>query len=128
MPTDPGQGSLFSDLPPPLGKPLRFRSHKRPLWTENKARLIERYLFYFVLITRHGAYIDGFAAPQDPKNTDSWAAKLVLESKPQLLREFWLCDIHRPGIVALKSMVATLPRVPGRRIEILTGDFNKKVS
>jgi hypothetical protein len=48
------QANLFADLPPPAGKPLRFKPQQRPLWTENKAKLIERYLFYFVLVTKHG--------------------------------------------------------------------------
>ena len=41
-----------------------IRRLKYPVWTESKARLIERYLYYFVLITKHGTYIDGFAGPQ----------------------------------------------------------------
>jgi three-Cys-motif partner protein len=121
------QGNLFSELPPPSGKPIRFKPQHRPLWTENKAKLIERYLFYFVLITKHGAYIDGFAAPQNPKNQDSWAAKLVLESKPSLLREFWLCDINKDGIAALRNLKSKLPHVRGRTIEVIEGDFNQTV-
>jgi hypothetical protein len=58
------QGNLFHDLTAPAAKPLKFKPARHPIWTENKAKLIERYLFYFVLITKHGAYIDGFAAPQ----------------------------------------------------------------
>jgi hypothetical protein len=76
------QGILFVDLPPPADRPIRFRSPERPIWTENKAKLIERYLYYFVMITKHGAYIDGFAGPQYPEKQDAWAAKLVIESKP----------------------------------------------
>jgi three-Cys-motif partner protein len=121
------QGNLFADLPPPAGKVLRFKPQQRPLWTENKAKLIERYLFYFVLVTKHGTYIDGFAAPQNPKSPESWAAKLVLESKPQLLREFWLCDLSEKGIAALERLKHRQPRVKGRIIEIVTGDFNVKV-
>lgn len=45
--------------PEPRVKPLI-----NPIWTENKAKLIERYLYYFVLVTHHGTYIDGFAGPQ----------------------------------------------------------------
>jgi hypothetical protein len=74
-----GQGSLFPDLPAPAPKPLKFKPARHPIWTENKAKLIERYLYYFVLITKHGAYIDGFAAPQANDKPESWAAKLVLE-------------------------------------------------
>jgi hypothetical protein len=50
------------------------------LWTGNKAMLIERYLYYFVLVTKHGTYIDGFAGPQDTDRPESWAARLVLEA------------------------------------------------
>jgi hypothetical protein len=42
----------------------------------NKARLIYRYLFYFVLVTKHGTYIGGFAGPQGVQ--ENWAAQLVL--------------------------------------------------
>ena len=60
----------------PKAKPTRRL--KYPLWTENKARLIERYLYYFVLITKHGTYIDGFAGPQKKEPPFTWAAKFVL--------------------------------------------------
>jgi three-Cys-motif partner protein len=123
----PEQGNLFADLPPPVGKPIKFTPQRRPLWTENKAKFIERYLFYFVLITKHGAYIDGFAAPQDVTNPASWAAKLVLESQPPLLREFWLCDISAQGIAALQRLKADQPKVRGRNIEVVAGDFNRTV-
>src|SRR5689334_25365208 len=117
------QLNLFSEMPPPADKPLKFAPAHRPIWTENKAKLIERYLYYFVLVTKHGAYIDGFAAPQDPNNPGSWAAKLVLESKPAYLREFWLCDVNKNGVAALEAMVATLPRVRNRTINVVQGDF-----
>jgi hypothetical protein len=50
------------------GVPSRRRKEmpNRALWTENKALLIERYLYYFVLVTKSGTYIDGFAGPQSP--------------------------------------------------------------
>ena len=89
--TDQEQLALF-DLPPAPPQQKVFRSLDRPLWTEHKAKLISRYLYYFVLITRHGVYIDGFAGPQQPDQPDSWAAKLVLESEPRWMREFALCD------------------------------------
>ena len=41
-----------------------FQSLRYPLWTENKARLIQEYIKLFTYVTKHGAYIDGFAAPQ----------------------------------------------------------------
>ncbi len=56
---------------------------RSPVWTDNKARLIMHYLHYFVLLTKHGTYIDGFAGPQSKCDSDSWAAKLVLASEPR---------------------------------------------
>jgi hypothetical protein len=64
-------------LPEKNFKPLRF-----PLWTQNKARLIQEYLRLFEFITRHGTYIDGFAGPQASADADMWAAKLVLKTEP----------------------------------------------
>jgi three-Cys-motif partner protein len=123
-----GQLNLFADLPPPVDKPIQFKPAERPIWTENKAKLIERYLFYFVLITKHGAYIDGFAGPQYDGKEDAWAAKLVLESKPAFLRNFWLCDIDPKGIAKLEALKASQPKIRNRTIEIVPGDFNAKVS
>jgi hypothetical protein len=44
--------------------------------------MISIYLRLFVYITKHGAYIDGFAGPQEPTMPEMWTAKLVLESEP----------------------------------------------
>ncbi len=123
-----GQLNLFADLPPPADKPIQFKPAERPIWTENKAKLIERYLFYFVLITKHGAYIDGFAGPQYDSKEDAWAAKLVLESKPAFLRNFWLCDIDPRDIAKLEALKAAQPKIRNRTIEIIPGDFNANVS
>ena len=59
------QTELFSDLRP-AGKP---RPHVRqppvgieaPLWTIDKSRLIDEYLHHFLLVTKHGVYLDLFA-------------------------------------------------------------------
>jgi three-Cys-motif partner protein len=119
-------GNLFDNLPLPGKKPLRFKPARHPIWTENKAKLIERYLYYFVLITKHGVYIDGFAGPQSDKS-DGWAAKLVLESKPAFLRRFVLCEISPAGLAKLNELVANQPAIKGRSIEIFPGDFNANV-
>src|SRR3984885_11203175 len=121
-----GQGSLFDNLPPPGGKPIKFTPAIRPLWTENKAKLIERYLFYFVLITKHGAYIDGFAGPQYRDREDAWAAKMVLESKPALLRKFWLCELDPISVSRLEELVSSQPKIRGRSIQVIPGAFNQR--
>src|ERR1700739_3723908 len=50
----------------PLPKKRTFKRVEHPIWSHNKARFIAQYLKYFVQITKHGAYIDGFAGPQYP--------------------------------------------------------------
>jgi three-Cys-motif partner protein len=123
-------GNLFKDLPLPAPGPKRltFKRPEHPIWTESKAKLISRYLYYFVLITRHGAYIDGFAAPQAEGKPESWAAKLVLESKPAFLRDFWLCDVSSSGVEALNRLKQAQPNMPGRTVDVVPGDFNIAVS
>ena len=109
----------------PQVSPIRER-----IWTENKAKLIERYLYYFVLITKHGTYIDGFAGPQYGDKTDSWAAKLVLESEPRRLRHFHLYDIKKDQFKQLEALKDSQPppnrerKEPKRTINVTRGDFN----
>ena len=125
-----GQGGLWSEdeLPPSTSKlPDRdFKSLRYPLWTQNKARLIQEYLRLFEMITKHGTYIDGFAAPQEAAHPDMWAAKLVLEMTPKWFRDFWLCDISPPGVERLRALQAEHASA-NRHIRVLEGDFNETV-
>jgi three-Cys-motif partner protein len=105
----------------------KFKAPGLPVWTDSKARLIERYLHYFVLVTRHGAYIDGFAGPQY-LDVDEYAAKLVLERElerdPPRLRHFHLVDVGRPQVDLLRQLQA---RSAARDVRVYGGDFNKVV-
>src|SRR2546423_128709 len=114
-----------SELPWPEPLPERPRDTepkvkrlKTFLSTEHKAKLIERYLYYFVLITKHGTYIDGFAGPQQPSQPDTWAAKLVLENEPRRLRHFHLFDINPRKCEHLERLKAAQPErdSKGRKI------------
>lgn len=109
-------------LQPRLEPKVRTPSH--PVWTENKARLIERYLYYFVLVTHHGSYIDAFAGPQKPEKPDTWAAKLVIESEPPWLRHFYLFDQDAAKVSLLKELAA---KQSGRDIRVYQGDSNKRI-
>jgi len=121
------QQELFPHLPR-KPKEVLIPRIQHPVWTENKARLIERYLYYFVLITHHGTYIDGFAGPQWPKKPSMWAARLVLQSKPQWLRNFYLYEMKASKAKLLQKLKTNRRCVaPGRRIHIYKGDFNSKV-
>jgi three-Cys-motif partner protein len=126
---------LFPGFKPELpGKIRRYKRVECPIWTENKAHFIQKYLRYFVQVTKHGAYIDGFAGPQSFDHLDAWCAALVLESEPKWLRHFFLCEIKKRGISELKKLVASQgialdknKRKIFRNIEVFHGDFNAKV-
>jgi hypothetical protein len=83
-----------------------FKPLLSPLWTQNKARLIQTYLQLFEYITKHGTSIDGFAGPQDAAHLEMWSAKLVLDMTPKWFRDFWLCDISPAGIAKLRTLQA----------------------
>jgi three-Cys-motif partner protein len=122
------QSDLFPDVKP-LRAPVKFgRSAEYKVWTESKAQLIARYLRYFVFITKHGAYIDGFAAPKQPDKPESWAAKLVVESDPKFLRQFFWCELAPDRIQYLENLRdSQLPIKPRRHYEVLQGDFNSSI-
>jgi three-Cys-motif partner protein len=126
---------LFPDLSFPASKPQRrYKRIQQPIWTENKAQFIEHYLKYFVHVTRHGAYIDGFAGPQYPDRLDAWAAARVLASEPKRLRRFFLCDISTRKLAALRRLrdanIDCIDRKGNkfkRKIQVLPGDFNVSI-
>jgi three-Cys-motif partner protein len=105
----------------------QLRQLPYPIWTENKAKLIAKYIFLFELITKHGTYIDGFAGPQRPDLPEMWAAKLVLEIEPRWLRHFYLFEKSKAGCDLLKFLKASQAGTNDREIEILHGDFNVMV-
>jgi three-Cys-motif partner protein len=85
-------------------------------------------------ITKHGAYIDGFAGPQYHDELGSWAAALVLASEPKWLRHFFLCELKLRGVEALEKLRQEQPdirnkkgRKISRNIEVWAGDFNQNV-
>jgi three-Cys-motif partner protein len=80
------------------------------------------------MITHHGTYIDGFAGPQWPGRPSMWAARLVLRSKPQWLRHFYLYEISKKKVSLLKKLQANRRSLaPNRTIHVYQGDFNSKV-
>lgn len=125
---------LFPDLPTTNAKVRRYKRVGQSIWTEHKARFIAQYLKFFVQITHHGAYIDGFAGPQNFDQLDAWTASLVLDSEPKWLRHIFLCEITKKGVRKLKALKALhgierdrKGRLIHRNIEIWPGDFNVTV-
>lgn len=116
-------------------KARRYARVRNPIWSEHKAKFIQMYLKFFVQITKHGAYIDGFAGPQNEGQPDAWSAELVLKSEPKWLRHFFLCEKSKAGLRSLRKLKESQPQPrskTGRRlyrnIEIWLGDFNQNVS
>ena len=128
----PGQGFLFEE-PPAFVEELTFKPMQYPVWTENKANLVRKYLRFFVFITHHGTYIDAFTGPQEPDKPETWAAKLVIENYPRWMRNFFLCELDPKKIEQIHSMVDSQPpplqinREPKRSFSVKHGDFNDKL-
>jgi three-Cys-motif partner protein len=121
------------ELPEAPVTEIKLSNLRHPIWTENKAKLIERYLYYFVLITKHGTYIDGFAGPQELEKSEMWAAKLVLESEPRWMRHFHLFELDKKKVQMLEDLKYSQPAhnkakgEPKRDIKIYSGDFNHRI-
>jgi three-Cys-motif partner protein len=115
------------EIPPVVGNAVEIDSLPSPIWTETKAQLIANYLRLFLMITKHGVYIDGFAGPQDKSNPDSWAAKLVVELSPPWMKAFFLCELNKNSYAELLGMLRGQPTICGRQIQPKHADFNQWV-
>ena len=130
---DKGTPSLFDLEEYPVVKKEKLPKFvDKPLWTSAKAKLIARYLRLFVFVTKHGTYIDCFAGPQAMGHTGTtWAAKMVLESEPKLLRKFFLFEYDDRKISALEALkkahCQTWRKKGTRKVEVRHGDSNVEV-
>jgi three-Cys-motif partner protein len=130
---DPAEAELPFDTIQPLRRPSRTKLPPEPIWTQNKAKLIERYLYYFAIIAKHGTYIDGFAGPQQPDKHEMWAAKLVLESQPRWFRNFYLFDDNKNQVARLQELKDSQPpqdpakKEPKREIVVEHGNCNSLI-
>jgi three-Cys-motif partner protein len=123
---EPEQRTLF-ELPPITAAEPQLRQLPHPIWTENKAKLIAKYIHLFLMITKHGTYIDGFAGPQQPEKPEMWAAKLVLDVEPKWLRHFYLFEKRKAGCDLLKYLKASHVGPTEREVEVFCGDFNEEI-
>lgn len=124
----PKDHPVLFELPEASLPEAKLKPIHKPIWTENKAKLIKEYLYRFVMVTHHGTYIDAFAGPQEPEKYEMWAAKLVLESKPRWLRRFHLFEIEKDKIKCLEELKQAQPTPqpgePRRSIQVHRGDCN----
>ncbi len=117
------QQPLF-DIPIKETKKVKLDRIQVPVWTDRKANLIKEYLYLFVQITKHGTYIDGFAGPQNEHENESWSAKLVLESEPKWMRNFYLFDLKKSQYECLIKLKKCHTECDNRNIKVECGDFN----
>jgi hypothetical protein len=120
---------LYTPTEQPRENKLKLKHLKQPIWTENKARFIQRYLYSFVMVTKHGTYIDAFAGPQRINKPDAWAAKLVLEGQPRTfyLRNDYLIELDQKKIPLLDALRDKHQQSSGDRrvkIQVRQGDCN----
>ena len=119
------QAEMFGDRP--SGKPTRLTlaAGGVPLWTAEKASLIDEYIHRFLLVTRHGVYLDLFAGPQRVDDTESWSVRRVLERRTAgnpLISHYAVCDEN-------PTQVERLRELGGRHdsFHVYAGDVNERI-
>ena len=92
------RNALFEDLWPEEPSPRKQKPPvevSTPLWTADKAALIDEYIHHFLLVTKHGVYLDLFAGPQRAGDTESWSVRRVLERRTHgnpAIGHYAVCD------------------------------------
>ena len=89
------QIDAFSAGPPRKQTKPKLEKSGAPLWTTEKAGLIDEYIHLFLLVTKHGVYVDLFAGPQRVDDTESWSVRRVLERRTEgnpAIRHYAVCD------------------------------------
>ena len=120
------QSDLFD-----LGPPRPRRSPQKPLseigaplWTADKSRLIDEYIHHFLLVTKHGIYLDLFAGPQRPNDPENWSVRRVLRRRTAgpAIRHYAVCDKNPRQVRRLQDL--------GRShssFHVYEGDANERV-
>ena len=111
----------------PSGKPTKPKLVERgvPLWTAEKACLIDEYIHRFLLVTKHGVYLDLFAGPQRVDDIESWSVRRVLERRTEgnpSIRHYAVCDED-------PAQVERLRELGGRHgsFRVYAGDANEQI-
>ena len=122
------QTELFGDLRPTTSRPSARKlpvDIEAPLWTIDKSRLIDEYIHHFLLVTKHGVYLDLFAGPQHASDMDNWSVRRVLERRTEgnpAIRHYAVCDIKRQQVKRLRVLGQNHPS-----FRVYEGDANERV-
>ena len=111
----------------PQGKLTKAKLQKsgRALWTAEKAALIDEYIHLFLLVTKHGVYVDLFAGPQRVDDTESWSVRRVLERRTEgnpAIRHFAVCDKDPAQAKRLRDLGNHHPS-----FRVYAGDVNEEI-
>jgi three-Cys-motif partner protein len=122
-----GQDELFPSGEFHTGAPLRYKPLSGRLWTENKAKLIARYLREFVFVTKHGTYIDLFSGRQSEQVPDGWSVDQVLQMQPlaMRLRHYRLFELEPAKVESLESLATNYEHLD---ITVHGGDTNQTLA
>ena len=96
-----------------------------PLWTAEKAALIDEYIHLFLLVTKHGVYLDLFAGPQRSEDTENWSVRRVLERRAQgspSIHHYALCDNNSEKLARLRQLARD-----NQSVRVYAGDANEQV-
>ena len=107
-----------------LTKP-KLKKSGAPLWTAEKASLIDEYIHLFLLITKHGVYVDLFAGPQRVDDTESWSVRRVLERRTEgnpAIRHYAVCDKDQEQAERLRQLGSDHPS-----FRVYAGDVNEEI-
>ena len=119
------QVEMFGDGPSKKLTKLKLAQGGTPLWTAEKASLIDEYIHRFLLVTKHGVYLDLFAGPQRADDLESWSVRHVLERRTEggpSIRHYAVCDEDPAQVERLRELGG------GRSsFRVYAGDVNEQI-
>ena len=101
------QREMFGIRPSGKLTKLKLAESGAPLWTAEKASLIDEYIHRFLLVTKHGVYMDLFAGPQRVDDTERWSVRRVLERRSEgnpSIRHYAVCDQDPAQVERLRQL------------------------
>ena len=121
------QKKLFGDAGPGTSR-SRARDLQSdiatPLWTAYKSRLLDEYIHHFLMVTKHGVYLDLFAGPQRGNDTENWSVRRILRRRTQgpAISHYAVCDNDPEQIERLRDTGTAHPS-----FLVYEGDANEQI-
>ena len=87
--------------------------------------MIDEYIHLFLIITKHGVYLDLFAGPQRIDNVEHWSVKRVLERRTEgnpAISHYAVCDNDPGQVKQLRNLGAHHPS-----FRVYAGDANVRI-